>query len=152
VVARDTDVVFLGHQPSRRPRRWYLGRIVESVHAYRLDVARSRASTASQGFDVYSRQPARGATAASRACMGHYGLQSSPSARNAIELVLCGSAGTSPRAVPRHALRAHGARRQRAHRGRALCALRHHYFNSEVHGMHYGEFANYAERVFALPR
>ena len=26
-----------------------------------------------------------------------------------------------------------------------LYALRHYYFNSEVHGMHYGEFANYAE-------
>ena len=26
-----------------------------------------------------------------------------------------------------------------------LYALRHHYFNSEVHGMHYGEFANYAQ-------
>ena len=26
-----------------------------------------------------------------------------------------------------------------------LYALRHHYFNSEVHGMHYGEFANYTE-------
>jgi predicted dehydrogenase len=26
-----------------------------------------------------------------------------------------------------------------------LYAGRHYYFNSEVHGMHYGEFANYAE-------
>jgi predicted dehydrogenase len=26
-----------------------------------------------------------------------------------------------------------------------LYALRHYYFRSEVHGMHYGEFANYAE-------
>jgi predicted dehydrogenase len=27
----------------------------------------------------------------------------------------------------------------------SLYAGRHYYFNSEVHGMHYGEFANYAE-------
>ena len=26
-----------------------------------------------------------------------------------------------------------------------LYAGRHYYFNSEVHGMHYGEFANYAQ-------
>jgi hypothetical protein len=26
-----------------------------------------------------------------------------------------------------------------------LYAGRHYYFNSEVHGMHYGEFANYAD-------
>jgi predicted dehydrogenase len=26
-----------------------------------------------------------------------------------------------------------------------LYAARHHYFNSEVHGMHYGEFAHYAD-------
>ena len=28
-----------------------------------------------------------------------------------------------------------------------LYGLRHRYFNSEVHGMHYGEFANYADAV-----
>jgi len=26
-----------------------------------------------------------------------------------------------------------------------LYELRHYYFNSEIHGMHYGEFANYAD-------
>ena len=92
--------------------------------------------------------------------MGHYGCHEHPSARNCIDLMLYGSAGPSlaqyhdMRYV--HTGRAEGGAPAAAPTGfdpgeltevteNFLYAGRQYYFNSEVHGMHYGEFANYAE-------
>jgi len=76
--------------------------------------------------------------------MGHYGLHELPAARNAIELFLCGSGGTS--LARYHDMQfVHTSPDGTEVTEDPLYALRHHYFNSEVHGMHYGEFANYAE-------
>ncbi len=67
-----------------------------------------------------------------------------PSARNSIELMLYGSRNSS--LAQYHDMRFKYTRDD----GTELCEdplyeLRHYYFNSEIHGMHYGEFANYAE-------
>jgi predicted dehydrogenase len=80
--------------------------------------------------------------------MGHYGLHELPSARNAIELVLYGSAGTSM--AQYHDMRyLHSAPDGAEIAEDALYSRRGYYFNNETHGMHYGEFAAYAEH-FAL--
>lgn len=80
--------------------------------------------------------------------MGHYGCHELPSARNCIELLLWGSDGTSQ--AQYHDMRyRHVAKDGTEVTEDPLYALRHHYFNSEVHGMHYGEFANYAEHFAA---
>ena len=76
--------------------------------------------------------------------MGHYGVHELPRARNCIELMLYGSKGSS--LAQYHDMRylrtdADNTEVMEDH----LYAGRHYYFNSEVHGMHYGEFANYAE-------
>ena len=76
--------------------------------------------------------------------MGNYGLRELPSARNAIEVVLYGDGGTS--LAQHHDMRyVHTAPDGTEVAEDALYARRTYYFNDEVHGMHYGEFANYAE-------
>ena len=76
--------------------------------------------------------------------MGHYGCHELPRARNCIELMLYGSDSTSQ--AQYHDMRyTHLAKDGTEVVEDALYAGRHYYFNSEVHGMHYGEFANYAE-------
>jgi len=93
--------------------------------------------------------------------MGHYGVHELPSARNAIELVLYGSAGTSLAQYPDmryYHTDADGAEVKEDW----LYSKRVYYFNAgsmrpslwpagefEAHGMHYGEFANYVDS-FAL--
>ena len=76
--------------------------------------------------------------------LGHYGVHELPSARNCIELMLYGDAGTS--LAQYHDMRyVHTAPDGTELTEDHLYAGRHYYFGSEVHGMHYGEFANYAE-------
>jgi hypothetical protein len=80
--------------------------------------------------------------------MGNYGLHELPSARNAIELALYGSEGTS--VAQYHDMRYYHTSPDGAENVEDLLyGKRGYYFNNEVHGMHYGEFANYAE-YFAL--
>lgn len=139
--ATDTDWIFLGLSHPIDLVRWYAGRIAE-VHAYGSTSALGRAHGL-KGFDVYvvnlHAQDGRLARA-----MGHYGLEELPSARNAIELVLYGSKGTS--LAQYHDMRyVHTSPDGTEVTEDPLYAMRHHYFNSEVHGMHYGEFANYAD-------
>jgi predicted dehydrogenase len=125
--------------------RWYLGPI-EGVHALG---SRSRLGQEHgvRGFDIYLAN-LRAADGRIGRAMGHFGLEELPSARNAIELVLYGSGGTS--LAQYHDMRyVHTSPDGTQVSEDPLYALRHHYFNSEVHGMHYGEFANYAEH-FAL--
>jgi predicted dehydrogenase len=76
--------------------------------------------------------------------MGNFGLRELPSARNAIELMLYGSEGTSlAQYHDMHFLytQADGTEVKED----MIYHQRGYYFNNEVHGMHYGEFANYAE-------
>jgi len=143
--ARHTDWAFLGLSHPVDLLRWYLGPI-EEVHALG---SRSRLGREHgvRGFDVYCVN-LRAADGQLGRALGHFGLEELPSARNAIELVLYGSGGTS--LAQYHDMRyMHTIPDGTQVTEDPLYALRHHYFNSEVHGMHYGEFANYAEH-FAL--
>jgi len=138
---RDTDWVFLGLSHPLDLAYWYLGPI-EAVHAYAATSALGRAHGL-KGSDVYVVNLVAASGALGRV-LGHYGLEELPSARNAIELVLFGSAGTSQ--AQYHDMRfRHTSPDGTEVTQDPLYALRHHYFNSEVHGMHYGEFAGYAE-------
>lgn len=166
--ATDTDWVFLGMSHPIDLVRWYLGRI-DSVHAVG---ARSRmgAEFEVRGRDMYLVNFVAADGRIGRA-MGHYGCHELPTARNCIECVLYAAGGTS--LAQYHDMRfvysgdgaserqGPGTATQRdTYLGRTsafepgellevtedcLYAGRHYYFNSEVHGMHYGEFANYAE-------
>jgi predicted dehydrogenase len=139
--ASQTDWVFLGMSHPVDLVRWYLGRI-EEVHAFASRSALGREHGVA-GHDVYVASLRSGDGRLGRA-MGHYGLEELPTARNAIELMLYGSGGTS--LAQYHDMRyVHTAPDGSEVTEDPLYALRHHYFNSEVHGMHYGEFANYAE-------
>lgn len=137
----ETDWVYLGLSHPVDLARWYLGPVAE-VHAYaaRSELGRS---VGLRGHDVYvvnlkARDGRIGRV------MGHYGLEELPSARNCIELVLYGSKGSSQ--AQYHDMRyRHTAPDGTELTEDPLYALRHYYFNSEVHGMHYGEFANYAD-------
>ncbi len=139
--ARDTDWVFLGLSHPVDLATWYLGAI-ESVHAYGHTSALGREHGLA-GCDIYVAN-LRAADGRVARILGHYGLHELPSARNAIELLLCGSAGTS--LAQYHDMRyLHTSPDGTEVTEDPLYALRHHYFNSEVHGMHHGEFAHYAE-------
>lgn len=153
--ATETDWVFLGLSHPIDLVRWYLGRIA-SVHAVggRSDLG-TRFGLA--GRDMYLVNLISQDGRIGRA-MGHYGCHELPSARNSIECMIYASGGSS-------LAQYHDARFIRtAERGAGpvgdsrfdpgelmeitedcLYAGRHYYFNSEVHGMHYGEFANYAD-------
>ena len=138
---RGVNWVFLGLSHPLDLLRWYLGPIAE-VHAFGQRSALGRRYGVA-GFDLYTVQVCARDGRLGRA-LGHYGCHELPGARNAIELVLWGERGTSQ--AQYHDMRyrytaADGAEVTED----PLYALRHEYFNSEVHGMHYGEFANYAE-------
>lgn len=137
----EADWVFLGLSHPIDLLSWYLGPI-RSVQAQGF---RSALGTryGLKGHDVFTVQVTAEDGRIGRA-MGNYGCHELPTARNAIELVLWGSGSTSQ--AQYHDMRY----RYVAEDGSEvtedpLYALRHHYFHSEVHGMHYGEFANYAE-------
>jgi predicted dehydrogenase len=141
----ETDWVFLGLSHPIDLLRWYLGPIREvQAFAGRSALGRGVGLT---GADIYSVQVRAEDGRLGRA-FGHYGCHELPSARNCIELLLWGSGGTSQ--AQYHDMRyRHLAADGSEVTEDPLYALRHHYFNSEVHGMHYGEFANYAEHFAA---
>jgi predicted dehydrogenase len=137
----DTDWMFLGMSHPLDLVRWYLGPIAE-VQAYGAHSALA-AERQVRGPDIYTVNVLARDGRVGRA-MGNYGLHELPSARNAIELMLYGSRGTSQ--AQYHDMRY----RFRAADGTevtedSLYSKRSWYFNDEVHGMHYGEFANYLE-------
>ena len=139
--ATDTDWIFLGMSHPVDLVRWYLGRIAE-VHAYGVRTALGE-RFGLRGFDVYIAN-LRGVNGRIGRAMGHYGLHELPSARNCIELFLCGTKRTS--LAQYHDMKY----RYTDDEGTEitedpLYELRHYHFNSEIHGMHYGEFANYTE-------
>ena len=143
--ATETDWIFLGMSHPIDLIRWYLGRIDE-VHAYGSRSALgARYGLAGNDITTVNLRSAEGTIARA---MGHYGLRELPSARNCIELMLYGTKNTS--LAQYHDMKYRETRED----GTEVCEdplyeLRHYYFNSEIHGMHYGEFANYAEH-FAL--
>lgn len=160
--ARDTDWIFLGLSHPIDLVRWYLGRIRE-VHAFS-----SRSAMGAEhdlaGDDIYVVNLVSEDGRIGRA-MGHYGCHELPRARNCIELMVYASGGSS--LAQYHDMRyVHSGRDRETKRRRdevggfeageleevvedCLYAGRQYYFDSEVHGMHYGEFANYADH-FAL--
>jgi predicted dehydrogenase len=139
--ATETDWVFLGLSHPIDLLRWYLGRLTQ-VQAWSStsDLGRRYKLT---GPDIYTVNVIAADGRLGRA-MGHYGVHELPTARNCIECVLYGAKSTSLAQYHdmRHVyLAPDGTEVTEDH----LYAGRHYYFNSEVHGMHYGEFANYAE-------
>jgi predicted dehydrogenase len=141
----ETDWVYLGLSHPLDLLRWYLGPIAQ-VHAL------GGRSALAERFGARSRDiycvTVQSLDGRIGRAMGHYGLHELPSARNAIELVLYGSAGTSM--AQYHEMRyLHTAPDGTEIAEDALYSRRGYYFNNETHGMHYGEFAAYAEH-FAL--
>jgi predicted dehydrogenase len=137
----ETDWIFLGMSHPVDLLRWYLGPIHE-VHAYGFTSSLGR-SYGLKGFDIYTVN-VRAKNARLGRAMGHYGLKELPSARNAIELTLFGDKGTS--LAQYHDMKYKHTEED----GTEICedplySFRHYYFNSEVHGMHYGEFARYTD-------
>ena len=139
--ATETDWVFLGLSHPIDLARWYLGPIAE-VHALAARSALAERSNA-RSPDIYTVN-LRAADGRIGRVMGHYGLRELPSARNAIELVLYGGNGTSM--AQYHDMRyLHTTPDGAEVLEDLLYSRRGYYFNNEMHGMHYGEFANYAE-------
>jgi predicted dehydrogenase len=139
--ATDTDWVFLGLSHPVDLARWYLGPVAE-VHALAARSALAGRYHA-RSPDIYTVN-LRAADGRIGRVMGHYGLRELPSARNAIELALYGSHGTSM--AQYHDMRyLHSTPDGAEVLEDMLYSRRGYYFNNEVHGMHYGEFANYAE-------
>lgn len=136
-----TDWIFLGMSHPLDLLRWYLGPIrrVSAVGS----ISQLGRRVGISGPDIYSVQVEAVDGRIGRA-LGHYGLVELPSARNAIELMLYGSGGTS-------LAQYHDMRLKRTDADGAevtddwLYAKRGDFFNNEVHGMHYGEFARYAD-------
>lgn len=140
-VADSTDWVYLGLSHPLDLARWYLGRI-EEVSAYGSQSALAREFSA-RSPDIYLVN-LRSVDGRIGRVMGHYGLRELPSARNAIELVLFGTDGTS-RAQYHDMKYAYSRPDGTEVTEDMLYSKRGVYFNNEVHGMHYGEFANYTE-------
>ncbi len=140
-IAADTDWMFLGLSHPLDLLAWYLPTIV-SVSAFG-----SRSSLAAkaglEGFDIYSVTVTTEDGRLGRA-LGHYGAHELPSARNSIECLLWGSDGTSLAQYHDMKLLEVGPDGVE-HQTDYLYEKRHYYFNNEVHGMHYGEFANYLD-------
>jgi predicted dehydrogenase len=140
-VADSTDWVYLGLSHPLDLARWYLGPI-EEVSAYAGKSALAREFNISS-FDIYIVN-LRATSGRIGRVMGHYGLRELPSVRNAIELLLFGSEGTSR--AQYHDMRYAYTRADGTEVTEdMLYSKRAAYFNNEVHGMHYGEFANYTE-------
>ena len=137
----ETDWAFLGMSHPLDLLRWYLGPIkrvnaVGSISSLGRDVGISAP-------DIYSVQVECEDGRMGRA-LGHYGLVELPSARNAIELMLYGSKGTS--LAQYHDMKLKRTRPDGAEITEDwLYEKRGYFFNNEVHGMHYGEFARYAD-------
>ena len=136
--ATDTDWVFLGLSHPIDLLRWYLGPI-EEVHAYGYKSQLGKQYEI-KGCDVYTVNVKAKSGKMGRA-FGHYGLKELPGARNALELMLYGTKKTSQAQYPDMKYR-YSADDGTEISEDPLYAYRHYYFNSEVHGKHYGEFAN----------
>lgn len=140
-IAQESDWVFLGLSHPLDLLRWYLGRI-ELVSAVGSHSALAK-SNGCQSFDIYLVNVTTADGKVGRA-FGHYGVHELARARNSIECLLYGSRGTS--LAKYHDMEYSFVGEDGVeHVEDMLYELRHYYFNNEVHGMHYGEFANYLQ-------
>ncbi len=137
----ETDWAFLGMSHPLDLLRWYLGPI-KRVQAIGTKSKLGR-EVGITGPDIYSVQVESEDGRSGRA-LGHYGLVELPSARNAIELMLYGSRGSSLAQYHDMKLKRTGADGAEVTED-WLYEKRGYFFNNEVHGMHYGEFARYAD-------
>jgi predicted dehydrogenase len=137
----DSDWVYMGMSHPIDLIRWYLGPIEEvQALSYRSVLGQSYNI---KNKDVYIVNFYAADGRIGRA-MGHYGVHELPSARNAVELVLYGSAGTSM--AQYHDMRYfHTGKHGEDVKEDYLYEKRAYYYNNETHGMHYGEFGNYTE-------
>jgi predicted dehydrogenase len=140
-IAEGTDWVYLGLSHPLDLLRWYLGPI-SSVSAAGARSALGREHGLAS-FDIYTVNVIAEDGRIGRA-MGHYGAHELARARNSIECLLYGSAGTSL-ARYHDMTYLHTAPDGTEVVEDMLYEYRHYHFNNEVHGMHYGEFANYLE-------
>jgi hypothetical protein len=137
----ETDWAFLGMSHPLDLLRWYLGPI-KNVSAIG-SISKLGHEVGIKGPDIYSVQVESEDGRAGRA-FGHYGLVELPSARNAIELMIYGSKGTSLAQYHDMKLKRKGSDGVEVTED-WLYEKRGYFFNNEVHGMHYGEFARYAD-------
>lgn len=136
-----TDWIFLGMSHAIDLVRWYLGPVAR-VHAFGSRSALAQRH-AVKSFDIITAHY-EGVTGRTGRAMAHFGLHELPSARNAVELMLYGEAGTSQ--AQYHDMRyRHTAPDGAEVTEDMLYERRAYYFNNETHGMHYGEFANYTQ-------
>lgn len=140
-LAKGSDWVYLGMSHPLDLLRWYLGPIDQvSAVGSRSALARDHGV---ESFDVYSVHAVSTAGQIGRA-FGHYGMHELPRARNSIECMVYGTDGTS--LAKYHDMQyIHTAHDGVEHVEDMLYEYRHYHFNNEVHGMHYGEFANYLQ-------
>lgn len=143
--AEGTDWIYLGLSHPLDLLRWYLGPIA-SVSAAGARSALGREHRC-QSFDIYSVNVTAADGRIGRA-MGHYGAHELARARNSIECLLYGSDGTSL-ARYHDMTYLHTTPDGTEIVEDMLYEYRHYHFNNEVHGMHYGEFANYLEHFAA---
>lgn len=140
-VAGHADWIFLGMSHPLDLLTWYLGPI-QTVSAIGARSALARSAGAASS-DIISVNVVDEAGRIGRA-FGHYGMHELPRARNSIECMLYGSEGTS--LAKYHDMEYIWTSRDGVERVEdMLYEYRHYYFNNEVHGMHYGEFANYLQ-------
>lgn len=140
-IAEKSDWIFLGLSHPLDLLRWYLGPI-ESVSAVGSHSALAL-ENGCRSFDIYSVNAVTADGRIGRA-FGHYGAHELPRARNSIECLLYGSEGTS--LAKYHDMEyIHTGPDGIEHVEDMLYEYRHFHFNNEVHGMHYGEFANYLQ-------
>lgn len=140
-VLDSTDWAFLGLSHPVDLVRWYLGRVVE-VHAYGMTTALGK-RYGMKNFDAYVVN-LKSADGRVGRVLGNYGITELPLARSMIECLLMGDAGTSLAKYPDLEF---------IHLGPAGEEIRedyHHeftgyYFRHQLKGMHFGEFANYAD-------
>ncbi|PDQ34715.1 MAG: hypothetical protein B5766_09635 [Candidatus Lumbricidophila eiseniae] len=140
-IAAKSDWVFLGLSHPLDLLRWYLGPI-ETVSAVGTHSALARENGCTS-FDIYSVHAVSTSGKIGRA-FGHYGAHELPRARNSIECLLYGTHGTS--LAKYHDMEYSYVGEDGVERVEdMLYEYRHYHFNNEVHGMHYGEFANYLQ-------
>ncbi|HEY3242912.1 MAG TPA: Gfo/Idh/MocA family oxidoreductase [Phycisphaerae bacterium] len=137
----DTDWAFLGLSHPLDLVRWYLGRI-EEVHAYGCRTRLGR-EYGVKGFDAYVVNLRAGDGRIARV-LGNYGVTELSAARSMIECLLMGERGTSLAKYPELEF-VHLDERGAEVREDYHHALTGYYFRHQLKGMHFGEFANYAD-------
>ncbi len=137
----ETDWAFLGLSHPVDLVRWYLGPI-RRVHAFGMHTALARRYNV-RGFDAYVVNLEADDGRLARV-LGNYGVTELPTARSMIECLLMGERGTSLAKYPELEHCCTAADGSELHED-FHHALTGYYFRHELKGMHYGEFANYAD-------